>query len=167
MRQTLLGIILVLVSIPAWAQQTAAKPAPIGAPRLVALNVPSLEAAVAWYHDNLGFEKREQRDFPDYGVRIAMLEHQGFWLEIVEKKRTVSPASVRSKLPEIADWDDVQGIKKLAFLVSDLDAVRAQLKKNGVKFRTEIMGSASDRAFGQSFIVQDESGNWIQFCEVK
>ncbi len=150
-----------------WSAMAQANSAAIGRPRLVALNVPALQASIDWYRGNLGFAVKEQKDLPQYGLRIAMLELNGFWLELVEKKQSFSTEFVRKRIPEITDWDDVQGIKKLAFVVSDAPALAQRLKARGVKFQLELRGKPEDPVFGRSFIVLDNAGNWIQFCEIR
>ena len=168
MREIVALLLLVLSAPPAPPPNVAPaqrQPA-VGPPQLVALNVPDLEASVAWYRDNLGFVQKNRKEFPQVGVRIAMLELGGFWLEIVEKKDSVSPPSIQEKLPAIDDWDRVQGIKKLAFEVDDLDAFANRLRSRGVRFYTGVIGDANDPVFGRSVIVVDASGNWIQLCEL-
>ena len=144
--------------------QPAHRPASIGAPRLVAISVAELGASIAWYRDNLGFVERSQKNYPSNGVKIALLESNGFWLEMFEKKKNFPPEFVKQHLPGVSDLDEVTGLKKLAFTVTDLDAVITTLRNNNVRFQTKIMES-DDPAFGRSVIVLDNNGNWIQFCE--
>lgn len=136
-------------------------------PSLVALNVPDLEATIAWYCETLGFAVLDRREFPDYGMRIALLKLGGFRLEIVEKQQSISQKTIQDKVPEIKDWDTVHGIKKLGFRVDDLDALVTRLKARQVEFLTGIMGDAADPILGKSVIVLDNSGNWIQFTEFR
>jgi methylmalonyl-CoA/ethylmalonyl-CoA epimerase len=132
-------------------------------PYWVALSVPSVEAATAWYREQLGFALLERKDFPSYEVKIAILELNGFRLELIEHRRALSPAEVQRRIPEIQDWSHVHGFVKLAFLVEKVAPVAERLRRQGVKFQTQVM--PADGLWGDSFIVRDLNGNWIQFAE--
>jgi len=149
-------------------KSAASQSAPQGSltPRLVAIGVPDVDASVEWYEQELGFKLRDTKAFPEQGVKISLLERDGFLLEIYRRPKMYSHADVRAAMPQISRWDDVEGFQKLAFLVPDVDAVAARLKRDGVKFAME-MQEASDDIFGKSFIVLDNNGNWIQFCQLK
>ncbi len=138
----------------------------LGSVRLIAISVKSLEPSIAWYRDNLGFVLKDRKEFPKLHLRIAMLEHNGFWIEMIEKDPTFSPESIQKQLPTIKDWDAVQGFKKIAFTVTDLDSTVKFLNDRKVKFATDVMGDGKDAIFGRSVIVLDTDGNWIQFCEL-
>ena len=47
----------------------------------------------------------------------------------------------------------------------DADTVAARLKQDGVKVAMQ-MREATDNIFSKSFIVEDNNGNWIQFCQL-
>ncbi len=135
-------------------------------PHLVALNVASADRSAKWYGDNLGFAVKDRKEFPKFGLRIVMLELDGFWLEVVEKKNGIPVSQIEKAMPEIKDWDEVQGIKKLAFEVDDLDGYLKSFKQNGVRFQLNPRGGPEDPIFGRSFIVLDDDGNWIQLCQL-
>jgi catechol 2,3-dioxygenase-like lactoylglutathione lyase family enzyme len=157
-------LLALLLSSPGTAQTTA--PAPrVARPFLVSLGVPDLESAAAWYHGKVGFTLRSTRAFPDRGTRVALLELDGFWLELFQKKQPISHQYIQQRLPEIRDWDEVLGLGKVAFAVADVDALAAKLKAENVRFVTGIQDD--DPVFGRSFIVLDNNGNWVQFCQVK
>ena len=171
MRACILTIFIVISSNVFSQQRSPAdKPAPPpGALRahLVALNVSSLDRSVAWYSGHFGFAVKDRKEFPNAGLRIAMLERDGFWLEMVEKKSSFPTTRIQARMPEIKDWDDVQGIKKLAFAVDDIDRYIADFKRTGVRFQLSLRGNPDDPIFGRSAIVLDDDGNWIQLCELK
>ena len=141
---------------------TAASVAGTVEPRLVALSVASLDDTIRWYQQNLGFKLKEQKDFPQASLRIAFLELDGFELELVEDRKSVSFAAIQSALPQADDRSKVQGMVKLAFTVENLEALAARMKDNGVKFQMGL--TKSNRESGVSFfIVRDNNGNWLQF----
>jgi catechol 2,3-dioxygenase-like lactoylglutathione lyase family enzyme len=130
-------------------------------PSLVAISVGDLDAAMNWYETNLGFMLREKKDFPQHGLRIAFLELNGFELELVEDKTSISLVAIQKHLPEADDEAKIQGLVKLAFTVDDLAALNSKLKANGVKFQIDL--SKSNRQEGVRYIVvRDSDGNWIQ-----
>lgn len=157
--------LLLLASAPAFARQakaTAPSSQPM-APYVLAISVADLEQTVAWYHDNLGFQLTEQMDLPKYQVKIAFMEYNEFRLEIVEHHKSFSQATIQERMPEIKEWDHVQGLMKFGFLVDHVAPMADRLRKNGVKFQTGIM--KAEGSWGDSFIVLDNNGNWIQFAE--
>jgi len=140
------------------AETQTAPAADVLRPALVAISVPNLSAAVHWYVDILGFKILKQAAFPDYKMSLAILERDDFRLELVELQGS-SPAG--KLLPGIDNPALIQGFGKLAFSVQDLDAWEARLKSKGVRFQLK---PREDREEGtKSFIVLDDSGNWIQF----
>ena len=72
---------------------------------------------------------------------------------------------LQKRIPDLKTLDNpVEGIGKLAFHVTDLDAFAARLKSEGVTFQTGIM--EAEGSWPRSFIVLDNNGNWIQCVEV-
>jgi catechol 2,3-dioxygenase-like lactoylglutathione lyase family enzyme len=131
-------------------------------PRLVALSVANLDETISWYQENLGFKLRDRKDFPQASLRIAFLELQGFELELVEKRKSVSLAAIQKAIPEADDQAKMQGIVKLAFSVADARELAAQMKRRGVRFEMGL--TPSNREPGVIFfIVRDNNGNWLQF----
>jgi catechol 2,3-dioxygenase-like lactoylglutathione lyase family enzyme len=131
-------------------------------PSLVALSVPNVDEAINWYRNNLGFVVKEKKDFPQYSLRIAFLELNGFEIELVEDKKSVSLAAIHKYLPEADDGTKIQGFVKLAFTVGDVAALASRLKSKGVRFQIDI--TKSNRKEGtEFFIVRDNNGNWLQF----
>jgi catechol 2,3-dioxygenase-like lactoylglutathione lyase family enzyme len=132
-------------------------------PYLVSISVSNLDESLKWYGDNLGFEVVKRKDLPQYSLRIAFAELNGFQLELVEFKQSVSYESIKKQFPVIDDRAKIQGFGKLAFLVDDVEAMAAKLKSKGVKFERNV---SDDKEFGVKwFIVTDNDGNWIQFFQ--
>jgi predicted enzyme related to lactoylglutathione lyase len=131
-------------------------------PSLVAISVANVDETANWYQDNLGFLVKEKKDFPQYSLRLAFLELNGFEIELVEDKKSISLGAIQRHLPEADDEAKIQGFVKLAFTVEDVEALATRLKNRGVKFQVEL--AKSNRQEGvKFFIVRDNSGNWLQF----
>ena len=125
------------------------------APTLVALSVGDIKASEQWYMGNAGFALKWERELAE--SRIALLERDGFQLEIVQLERSVPPA----QLVPGTNPARIRGFGKLAFRVDDADRVAARLHANGVTFQLEPRDDPSEQT--RSFIVLDNEGNWIQF----
>ncbi len=127
-------------------------------PHHVAISVPDFEETIRWYQDKLGFRNVVRRkEFPAISTQAANLELNGFQIEIFTRDK-----STRSKPPAVAVPDDllVQGVKHIAFLVDDLDAVVAELKRRGVQLVNE---PARVDALGLKLcFIRDNNGNLIE-----
>lgn len=129
-------------------------------PSLAALQVSNLDSAEAWYVNNLGFNIRDRKDFPDYGIKISFIELNGYELELVENIKSIKQQDLLKNYP---GGTEIQGITKLTFKVDDIKAAEKHLKKNGVKFYFELQeGNDPARPDEYWLIVSDYDGNWIQ-----
>lgn len=132
-------------------------------PYLVSISVPNFDETIKWYRDNLGFTVIRQKDLPKLSLRVAFIELNGFQLEVIEFKQSVPFETIQKQFPNVDDRAKVQGFGKLAFLVDDIEAAAARLKRNEVKFIRQI--SYDEESGTKWFIVVDNSGNWIQFFQ--
>jgi methylmalonyl-CoA/ethylmalonyl-CoA epimerase len=98
-------------------------------PYLMSLSVADLDLSVRWYCEMLGFRETRRLNLPDSSLRISFLELNGFRLELVEFKNSVSLAAIQSKFPIVDDRAKVQGFGKLAFAVTSVRDVAASLKR--------------------------------------
>ena len=55
-------------------------------PLHLGISVSNLEASVKWYSETLGFEPAKRLDLPEVQFRVAILEYQGFGVELIEVK---------------------------------------------------------------------------------
>lgn len=122
-----------------------------------ALSVSNLDTVEAWYVENLGFE-RELRSSPKGGgPRGEILVREGARLELLEFA-TSKPRAAWGLPPEA---EQVQGILKIGFEVSDIDALFATAQKRhlDVFFPLVTPPGSSLRTFG----LRDPDGNIVQF----
>ncbi len=139
-------------------------PDSIGPAYLVAIVVPDLGPATAWYEKHLGFKTQEFISLPD--IRIAFLSTNSFRLEVVEDKRAFTRPALEKRIPELTKLDNpTVGIAKVAFCLNDFDASANRLESEGVKFQTGIMKASG--VWSRSFIVVDNNENWIQFFDCR
>ncbi len=130
-------------------------------PALLAIQVGNLDAAIAWYRDNLGFVERTRKEMPEYGMKISFLEVPGFELELVENREGVSREELLRLRPKGAE---VRGFAKFAFRVNDIVTFAKRLQESGVKILFTLRDSNDPgRPNRRWFIVADPDGNWVQF----
>jgi catechol 2,3-dioxygenase-like lactoylglutathione lyase family enzyme len=128
-------------------------------PTLVALQVESLDASVAWYSNYLGFKPSVRREFP--GLKIAILALEDFELELVENPKTLKKAALLSD-----GATDITGFAKVTFTVDDVGKLFRQLRDKGAEFAIPLRDS-NTRPDQQFFVVLDNEKNWLQFAGAK
>ncbi len=111
----------------------------------VGIAVPDLDAAIAWYHDTLGMILVHEEINADQGVREAMLAARG----APDGSARIQLMAPLDETCTIARFLDKRGpgIQQLACRVSDLDALSAQLRDNGVRLLYDAArrGTANSR----------------------
>ena len=134
-------------------------------PYLVSLCVANLDVSVGWYRNMLGFREMRRLNVPSSSLRISFIELNGFRLELIEFKDSVSYSAIRSKFPAVDDQAKVQGFGKLAFAVTNVGEVAGSLKSKKSSFVREV---TQEKDTGEIwFIIEDVDGNWLQFFEVR
>jgi methylmalonyl-CoA/ethylmalonyl-CoA epimerase len=127
-------------------------------PLHLGISVSNLEESVKWYTETLGFEPVKRLDLPEVQFRVAILEYQGFGVELIEVKGS-------SKYPlawkEPGPQHQIQGIVHFAFRVNDLDATEKVLRDKGAQFACEptVLEGLGIRYFH----IFDNDGNLIEF----
>jgi catechol 2,3-dioxygenase-like lactoylglutathione lyase family enzyme len=165
--RVLLLLVSVAVAAGAGAGEKPAAENPLAAahPCLISISVANLDASVRWYGDVLGFRETKRLNLPASSLRIGFLEHNGFRLELIEFKDSVSLEAIRSKFPGVDDRAKVQGFGKLAFAVPKIREAASALKAKKVKFVRDV---TREKDTGETwFIVEDVDGNWLQFFETE
>jgi catechol 2,3-dioxygenase-like lactoylglutathione lyase family enzyme len=161
--QRLLGLMVVLLlftlPVAGQAKKQTSKNSPI--PYLVGISVADVDASVKWYEENLGFKTIKRMELPQYDLRLAFLELNGFRVELIENKKSFS---IKKYVPDYQDGSGLlQGMAKVGFLVNKIDPIAESLKKRGVPFVVELR---EDKEFAvKFFIIQDNSGNLIQYFQ--
>ncbi|WP_347954619.1 methylmalonyl-CoA epimerase [Gordonia aichiensis] len=94
----------------------------------VGIAVPDLDAAAAWWLDNLGFVNQHEEVNEEQGVREAMIGPVGGETMI----QLLAPLSEASTIAKFIDRNG-PGLQQLAVRVTDLDQVSARLTAAGVR----------------------------------
>ena len=111
----------------------------------VGIAVPDLDAAIEWYHDNLGMILVHEEINTDQGVREAMLEVRGAPRGSAQIQ-LLAPMDDSSTIAKFLDKRG-PGIQQLAYRVSDLDALSERLRAKGVRLLYDAprRGTANSR----------------------
>jgi methylmalonyl-CoA/ethylmalonyl-CoA epimerase len=122
-----------------------------------AFSVPDLEASILWYREKLGFEIEFRLRLPTVPADVAMLRRGGLRVELFQPENaSLLPPGRR----DVQDDLRTHGTKHVAYAVSDLSALLAELERRQVDIamqrRTEL---------GAVAFIRDNSGNLIEFIE--
>jgi methylmalonyl-CoA/ethylmalonyl-CoA epimerase len=121
------------------------------------VSVPSLEAAIDWYGEVLGFVVEKRFHIAPPRAQAAMLRKGPLRFELLEVEGAAPlPDARRHPLSDL----QTHGNKHVAFRVEDLE-----------DFLTEMEGKGADiafvvrEAFGKGCFLRDCAGNLIEFVE--
>ncbi len=111
----------------------------------VGIAVPDLDAAIKWYHDNLGMIVVHEEINAEQGVREAMLAVRGAPVGSAQVQ-LMAPLDESSTIARFIDRRG-PGIQQLAYRVSDLDALSERLRGKGVRLLYDAprRGTANSR----------------------
>ncbi|NLE80982.1 MAG: methylmalonyl-CoA epimerase [Rhodococcus sp.] len=97
----------------------------------VGIAVPDLDAAIAWYSQHLGMEATHEEVNEEQGVREAMLSVVGTTSDSTALQ-LLAPLNEKSTIAKFIDRSG-PGLQQLAYRVSDIDAMSALLRDQGVR----------------------------------
>ena len=129
----------------------------VAKPLHLGVSVTNLETSIEWYSKNLGFTLTKQVDLAE-NLRIAILEYQGFGVELIELKDSEKNALAGK---EILTQHSTQGIVHFAFEVANVDATASVLRETGVTFACEP--TSLPELSVRYFHIYDCDGNLLEF----
>src|ERR1700748_2703943 len=129
----------------------------VAKPLHLGVSVTNLETSIEWYSKNLGFTLTKQVDLAE-NLRIAILEYQGFGVELIELKESGKNALAGK---EILTQHSTQGIVHFAFEVANVDATASVLRESGVAFACEP--TSLPELSVRYFHIYDCDGNLLEF----
>ena len=113
--------------------------------------VDDVSEAVAFYTSNLDFQVKRQ-----FGEQLVIVERDGLKLMLTGPKASGSWAMPDGTKPSPgASWN------RFIIYVDNIESQVSRLKKNGVKFRNEIL----DGTGGKQILCIDPSGNIVELYE--
>jgi len=101
-------------------------------PSHVAISIPDLDAALAWYRDTLGFEVVRTWTTAETSGRAAYIERDAFRIELLWRKGSGAPPDVANEPRDPVADILAHGIKHVGFVVADVDAAIAALERRRV-----------------------------------
>jgi methylmalonyl-CoA/ethylmalonyl-CoA epimerase len=129
----------------------------------VGIAVADLDAAIAWYHDNLGMIVLHEEVNDEQGIREAMLSVRGAPMGSAQVQ-LMAPIDESSAIAKFLDKRG-PGIQQLAYRVSDLEALTERLRSQGIRLLYDAprRGTANSRI---NFIhPKDAGGVLIELVE--
>lgn len=130
---------------------------------LAGISVADAKASAKWYQQKLHFYIYKTMDLPEHHLKIVFLDLNGFSLELIQFAGAMSFEVVKKRVPELTDRDRLLGFVKLGFQIAEVDALAAELKRDGTKL---LMEPTEDREFHDRFLMlQDPDGNVLQFFQ--
>lgn len=141
-------------------KRTSALPLDSLSPHHVALSVPNFEETLLWYQDKLNFRVVKRLELPQIKTKQAILERNAFGVEVFAREN-----STCSQPPAVTVPDNllIQGVKHVAFMVDDLEAVAAELDSRGVKL---VWGPEVNKDIRLKLgFIKDNNGNLIELVE--
>lgn len=121
------------------------------------VSVPSLDAAIQWYGNVLGFEVEKRFYIDAARADTAMLRKGPLRFEIFEVEDAAPLPEDRRYPPRDLK---THGNKHVAFRVADLELFLAEMETKGVDVAFVVR-----EAFGKGCFIRDCAGNLIEFVE--
>lgn len=112
--------------------------------------VKDVDAAVAFYSQQLGFSVKQQ-----FGANMAILTRDDLTLWIAGPHASAGRPMPDGRKPESGGWN------RFVIEVENLADVVAQLRKAGAPFRNDIVEGPG----GKQILAEDPSGNVIELFE--
>ncbi len=157
----ILGIALLLISGLLNAQvenKTTFKPLHL------VISVPDVEEAANWYISKLDFVAYKKFNVPEKGLTAQLLTMGHFELMLMKSKGSKNiPEYRKNTFADLA----VQGVKRIAFKVKNLDKYITKLQQKGVKIDVSprLFEDKDNQVAFKWAIIKDNNNNLIEFVE--
>jgi catechol 2,3-dioxygenase-like lactoylglutathione lyase family enzyme len=160
MKKLLLLTLIALPVLSGLAAQATAEPSFQSHGAFFAISVADLEASAKWYWDKFGLIiiKRLPKT-KDQDMAVIVLEGGGLLVELLQSDLAV-PLSKAA--PAIKSTEHLHGITKAGLIVTNFDKTLERLRARGVPIKLGPF-PANDPTGLRNFIIEDNSGNLIQF----
>jgi len=114
----------------------------------IGIQTKNLDESVKFYSDNLGFTLLRKEEIPESNLRIAFLEREGAYVELLES-RTMATST---------------GLKHICFLCENIEDAFDEIKRSEAKLLHNEVQVGKDCRF---FFARFPDGEWIEFMEKK
>ena len=125
----------------------------------VGVSVSNLDRSIEFYKKNFGFTVERIIELPQRNLRVALLQKAGFTIEMLQFADALPLPDYRKTMDT-----DVKtiGVKHFCVRVNDIEAAADLLKRNGVKFDSEV--TVGVRGL-RRFFVKDPDGILVELSE--
>jgi len=121
------------------------------------VSVPDLNAAIAWWHDVLGFEVERRFQILTIPAEVAMLRNGPLHIELFEVPEAKSLPAER-RMPDSDVY--THGNKHVSFAVRNVREFAEELEKRGA----DIVW-VKEMPHGANIFIRDNAGNLIEFVQ--
>lgn len=129
-------------------------------PFLMALATPDIDASISWYTNYLNASMITPK-VGELGNQRVLMDINGFILELGQFAGYSDFGKVEGS--DSLSNAQIHGIKKLSFTISNIDQLESSLKSKAVVFDFPLSDTNNSMVGKQHFMIQDQSGNSIQF----
>ena len=119
------------------------------------ITVDNMDAALAWYKQNLDFELVSDKYVPFLGVRICFVQNGDFQLELFQHDNGIPVPEYRR---ELSSDLQVSGTKHICFAVENLTEWKERFLSNGVDIAAEMGDNV--------LFIRDNSGILLEFNQI-
>lgn len=133
-------------------------------PLHLVISVPDVEESAQWYIATLGFEPYQKFEVPSKGLSAQLLKKGEFELMLMKSDGALPlPEPRKSTFTDL----NVEGVKRIAFEVDDLDQFILQLKTKNVLIDIEprLFKDTDNEVSFRWAIIKDNNGNLLEFVE--
>ncbi len=161
--RSIVAVLCVVLSRPAYAQTSSGAPGPPFTTRgaFFALSVANVDTSARWYAEKFGLAVTMRAPTTN-GVSATVLEGGGLIVELIQRDDAMP---LRAAAKSLNANYRVHGFFKAGFVVDDFDKTLRDLRARGVEVAIgPFAATAEQRA---NVIVRDNAGNLIQIFGAK
>ena len=125
----------------------------------VGVSVSNLNRSIEFYKKNFGFNVERLIELPQRNLRVALLQKAGFTIEMLQFADALPLPDYRKTMETEGK---TIGVKHFCMRVNDIQAASDFLKRNGVKFDSEV--TVGVRGL-RRFFVKDPDGILVELSE--
>lgn len=130
-------------------------------PYRIGIIVTDMEVATTWYTTIFDVVLKEEFAFPEWGMRVNLLQNDQLKFELVSRNQFYTPQEL------VPNYDlrekPINGFYKMTFEVADIQTIYNKCKEKNVEIYFDL--NTDDHLKIKSFSIKDPDGNVLQFVE--
>ncbi len=128
-------------------------------PFIISKMVGNIYDSIDWYKNNFGFKESESLEFPDQNLKIAFIENNGFYFELIQTNVSLNKSLVNFPKGK----DDLLGFVNLSFFSEQFENLYQKSKFLKLDFFTELQNE-NLKYTSKFFILKDPSESLLEIC---